>query len=148
VLSFKNMKTKFLLMLIALNGLVWGVNSASAYTLPTDHDTARLSQTISGLVGFDRDTHSLVALAIDRALLAQVVNQPPVTSPRTAGVPLAPPQPTRIDGQQVTAPNPQSTQTPYTTGKMGVPAPSIGQTRVNKPKKPKTQPSASPPSNQ
>jgi hypothetical protein len=136
------MKTKFLLMLIALNGLVWGVNGASA-TLSTSHDTARLSQTIAGLVGLDRDTHSLVELAIDRALIAQSVNQPPVTSPRTAGVPIAAPtpQPTRIDGK-VAVPNPHATQTPEITGKVAAPNPSIGQTKVKKTKKPKPQPSA------
>ncbi len=134
------MKTKFLLMLIALNGLVWGVNGASAYALPTDHDTARLSQTISGLVGFDRDTHSLVALAIDRALIAQAVNQPGANSPRTAGSP-AVPQPTQPAGK-VTETKPKATKTPEITGKVAAPNPSIGQTKVKKPKKPKPQPSA------
>jgi hypothetical protein len=66
------MKTKLLLMLLALNGVLLGANSASASTVaPTEniHNIANLSQTISELIGFDG--HNLVELAINRALLAQ-----------------------------------------------------------------------------
>jgi hypothetical protein len=66
------MKTKLLLMLLALNGVLLGTNSASASTVaPTEntHNIASLSQTISDLIDFDG--HNLVELAINRALLAK-----------------------------------------------------------------------------
>jgi hypothetical protein len=55
------MKTKFLLTLLALNGLLWGVSSASAYTISTlenTHNISKLSHTISELI--DLDAGSLV----------------------------------------------------------------------------------------
>jgi hypothetical protein len=66
------MKTKLLLMLLALNGFLLGANSAAASTVaPTEnaHNIANLSQTISELIDFDG--HNLVELAINRALLAK-----------------------------------------------------------------------------
>lgn len=87
------MKTKFFLMLLALTGLCWSANSASATLAPkpTDRVNANLSQTMAELIGFDRDTYSLVEMAIDRALIAQQVNVVPLPQIRTAGVPVAKP---------------------------------------------------------
>lgn len=67
------MKAKFFLTLLALTGLFLSSNSAFAATgSTTNHsNTDTLSQTISNLIDLDRDAHSLVSLAIDRALLAQ-----------------------------------------------------------------------------
>jgi hypothetical protein len=135
------MKTKFLLMLITLSGLCWGTNSAAANVLATtsDRNSAQLSQTISHIIGLGQDTHSLVELAIDRALIAQAVNQPPAM-PRTAGVPLA--QPTPPAGK-VTEPKPQVSKTPVITGKIDPPNQLIGQTKIKKTKKPKPKASTS-----
>jgi hypothetical protein len=83
------MKTKLLLMLLAFTGLGWGVDRASADPARGNDSTAHLSQTIAELIGFDLDTHSLLAVAIDRALVAQAKGD--VNEPRTAGVPLVPP---------------------------------------------------------
>ncbi|AFY91330.1 hypothetical protein [Chamaesiphon minutus] len=87
------MKTKFLLMFLALSGLCWSANSASVTTIApiTDRQNANLSQTMAELIGFDRDTYSLVEMAIDRALIAQQVNEVPLPQIRTAGVPVATP---------------------------------------------------------
>jgi hypothetical protein len=122
------MKTKFFLMLLALSGLFWHPNHATAYTTVaptiTDGQIPQLSQTISELIGLDRDTHSLVEFAIDRALIAQKVNDNlrPVV---TAGVPISPKQ-------------------PIITGKIAVPNDaSIGQTKIKKTKTPKPQSSGS-----
>jgi hypothetical protein len=92
------MKTKFLLMLLALSGLCWSANSASATTIApiTDRQNANLSQTMAQLIGFDRDTYSLVEIAIDRALIAQQVNVNTIQM-RTAGVPVATPPPQQQD---------------------------------------------------
>jgi hypothetical protein len=68
------MKTKFFLVLLTLNGLILGANSASASTVApteTSHNIATLSQTIAKLI--DVDAQSLVELAIDRALTAQSI---------------------------------------------------------------------------
>jgi hypothetical protein len=95
------MKTKFFLMLLALSGLYWSATSASATTVSpmlTDRQNANLSQTMAELIGFDRDTYSLVEMAIDRALVAQQVNEVPLQQVRTAGVPVAtPPEPRQSD---------------------------------------------------
>ena len=64
------MKTKFLLTLLALTGLLLGANSASAST-ESSHNIASLSQKISALIDLDPTAQSLVNLAIDRALIAQ-----------------------------------------------------------------------------
>jgi hypothetical protein len=63
------MKTKLFLMLFALNGLLWGANSASA--APAHQSIANLSHTISNLVDLDAADQGLVELAINRALLAK-----------------------------------------------------------------------------
>jgi hypothetical protein len=68
------MTTKFLLTLLALNGLLLGANSASAYTTSTienSHNIANLSRTIAKSIDLGGDYHSLMELAIDRALLAK-----------------------------------------------------------------------------
>ncbi len=68
------MKTKFLLALLAINSFFLGSNSASATStnaVTTHPDIANLSRTISDLVDLDSDSHSLMELAINRALLAQ-----------------------------------------------------------------------------
>ena len=70
------MKTKFLLVLIALNGLLLGANSASAATVArteTNQNAASLSHTISELIDLDANTHSLVESAINRAMIAKNV---------------------------------------------------------------------------
>jgi hypothetical protein len=89
------MKTKFLLTLLAMTGIFIGANSAFANTVSTperDRSITNLSQTIANLIHLeDRD---LVELAIDRALLAQQVNEPKITNPVTAGVPRADIKPT------------------------------------------------------
>jgi hypothetical protein len=67
------MKTKFLLVLITLNGLLLGANSASAATTHSanNQNVSNLSQTISELI--DLNDNSLVEAAINRALLAKNV---------------------------------------------------------------------------
>jgi hypothetical protein len=68
------MKARFCLALLAFNGLFLGTNSASAFTessIKYRYDITNLSRTIAELVKFDPDTHSLVEMAIDRALIAQ-----------------------------------------------------------------------------
>lgn len=74
-------------MFLAMCGLCWSANSASATMTPN----ANLSQTMAELIGFDRDTYSLIEMAIDRALIAQQVNEVPLPQIRTAGVPVATP---------------------------------------------------------
>jgi hypothetical protein len=68
------MKAKFFLTLLTLTGLFLSSNSAFASTrspLVNSSNIDALSQTIANLIDLDRDAHSLVSLAIDRALLAQ-----------------------------------------------------------------------------
>ncbi|PSB57899.1 hypothetical protein C7B77_06665 [Chamaesiphon polymorphus CCALA 037] len=95
------MKTKFFLMLLAVSGLCWSANSASAVMVtPTiaERQNANLSRTMAELIGFDRDTYSLIEMAVDRALIAQQVNVVPLPQIRTAGVPVAkPPEASQID---------------------------------------------------
>jgi hypothetical protein len=81
------MKTKFLLTLLTLNGLFWGINSVSASAPSLTHSNRPLSHTIAEII--DLDVHSLVELAIDRALIAQQVNDNKIPHPVTAGVPKA-----------------------------------------------------------
>ncbi len=90
------MKTKSLLMLLALTGIHWSINAtaASSTVAPTSIDLhPALSHSISELVGLDRDTHSLLELAIDRALIAQQVNGGKQEPQITAGSPAPVPQP-------------------------------------------------------
>jgi hypothetical protein len=90
------MSAKFLLALIAVNGLCLSANAAVATTeLPpaTTHHITQLSQTIANLI--DIDDRNLVELAINRALLAQKVNEvkvPTLQPMVTAGVPRLPTQ--------------------------------------------------------
>jgi hypothetical protein len=89
------MKTKFLLTLLTLTGLLLSANSVFAATGSTpdrDLSITNLSQTIAELI--DLDDLNLVELAIDRALLAQQVNEPKIPTPVTAGVPRADLKPT------------------------------------------------------
>jgi hypothetical protein len=68
------MKTKFLLTLLTLNGLFWGVNSANAnaeFVTGSDRQIATLSYDIAKLLNLDSTDRSLVKVAIDRALIAQ-----------------------------------------------------------------------------
>jgi hypothetical protein len=85
------MKAKFFLSLLVLNGFLLGTNSASA-TEPiseNQYDLASLSQTIAESIGFHPDTHSLIELAIGRALTAKKLNDIPTPpSVITAGVPV------------------------------------------------------------
>jgi hypothetical protein len=112
------MKTKLLFVLLALTGLSWGANSASAYPATATRSNTHLSQTMAELIGFDRDTYSLIEVAIDRALIAQSNGAP--RRPTTAGVPL----PT----------NPPKKQ-PEIMGKVVEPKqPAIGQIRTKKAK--------------
>jgi hypothetical protein len=76
------LKTKFLLMFLTLNGLLLGANSAFAYTSaslaanPTgDLNLAGLSHTIADLIDLDGDAHSLVEMAINRALIAKSLKE-------------------------------------------------------------------------
>lgn len=120
------MKTKLLLMLLALTGLGWGVHRADADTTNGTDSTAHLSQTIGELIGFDRDTYSLLAVAIDRALIDQVNGG--VNEPRTAGVPLAPP----------------TKKQPQIRGKVAVPSkPASDPVPKQQVKQPQSQPSTS-----
>jgi hypothetical protein len=85
--------TKFLLTLLALNGLLLSANSAAAYSVsePEIHyDILSLSRTIADSIDLSGDYHSLMELAIDRALLAQKVKDINMPSPITAGVPSLP----------------------------------------------------------
>ncbi len=121
-----NMKANFGLMLLA-NGLLICLTSAAAQAqVPSgDRDLASLSQTIARSIGFDRDTDSLIELAIDRALIAQQLTERN-TEMRTAGVPLSP-QDSR-----------QTNKKPLIGGK--IPAPtqeSIGQVKNKKTTTPK-----------
>jgi hypothetical protein len=73
------------LTLLTLNGLFWGVNSVSASATSLSGSNRNLSYTIAKLI--DLDAHSLVELAIDRALIAQQVNDDRLQNPVTAGMP-------------------------------------------------------------
>jgi hypothetical protein len=65
------MKTKFLFALLAINGLVSiDSNSAIAASPKIDKDTINISQTIAKLIDLHPDSHHLVELAVNRALLA------------------------------------------------------------------------------
>ncbi len=68
------MKTKFLLALLALSGLLFGAKSATAFTGSPSQNSQQivnLSQTISKSIDLDGDYHNLLASAISRALLAK-----------------------------------------------------------------------------
>jgi hypothetical protein len=111
------MKARFFLALLAVNGLVFAANSASAFTRSsTDnpHDAADLSRSISKIVNLKPDTHSLIEMAIDRALLAQAASDQTAPMPPTAGIP-APnqtkdPQPQPIVNGKIANPNQPKTK--------------------------------------
>ena len=87
-------KTKLYLTLITLNGLILSASSVSAGTISNAESTQKiteLSRDIARLVDVE-DRANLVALAIDRALLAQKTNEPQTPILRTAGVPRLPTQ--------------------------------------------------------
>lgn len=90
------MSAKFLLALIAINGLCLSANAAFAATDSPPASTqniTQLSQIIANLI--DVDDRHLVELAINRALLAQQINEVQVPPPPvmvTAGVPRLPTQ--------------------------------------------------------
>jgi hypothetical protein len=114
------MKTKLLLMLLTITGMGWSANTASAYTPTSAPSNTHLSQTMAALIGFDRDTYSLLEVAIDRALIAQSNGVP--IQPTTAGVPI----PTNA--------SPTKKQ-PEIRGQVAVPTqPAIGQTKTKKTK--------------
>jgi hypothetical protein len=107
-------KTKFLLTLLTVNGLLLGTHSASAYSVSEPeihHDIPSLSRTISASIDLGDDYHSLVSIAIDRALIAQQVKDINIPHPVTAGVPL----PQMVRGrmikqqEQVDRPNAENT---------------------------------------
>jgi hypothetical protein len=126
-LILQMIKTKFVLTLLALNGLLVGTNSASASTgspAELDRQITNFSQTISELVGFDRAAQSLLISAIDRALIAQKVNVN-VLPLVTAGVPISPTDPRRTN------------KAPTIIGEIATPSDrSIGQTKIEKTTRP------------
>jgi hypothetical protein len=109
------MKARFFLGLLAFNGLILAANSASANSGSTGenrHDITQLSRTISELVKFASDTHSLVEMAINRALIAQQVGD---SAAQAAGSISAPnfttdPQPQPIINGKIANPNPPITK--------------------------------------
>jgi hypothetical protein len=124
------MKTKFLLTLLALTGLLLGANSASAST-GSHHNVASLSQKISTLIDLDPTAQSLVKLAIDRALIAQNKDsdKTPVdtrtTGAMVSGVPnkqptirgrVAKPNRQPIINGKIANPNPQPSEPPLING--------------------------------
>jgi hypothetical protein len=110
-------KTKFLLTLLAVNGLLLSPNSASAYSVSEPeihHDIPSLSRTIAESIDLGSDYYSLVNIAIDRALIAQQVQDINLPVLVTAGVP----KPQLLRGrmikpkQQVDRPNTENTIAP------------------------------------
>jgi hypothetical protein len=112
------MKAKFFLALLALNGLIFSTSSASANSVSIAenyHDIANLSRIISELVKFDPDTHSLVEMAISRALIAQKTGDVPAPQSQLAGGISVPNfgsdrQPQPIVNGKIANPNPPTTQ--------------------------------------
>jgi hypothetical protein len=112
------MKAKFFLALLALNGLLLTAHSASANSGSTGenrHEITQLSRTISELVKLDPDAHSLVEMAINRALIAQKAGDTPDSKPPIAGGIPAPdfttaPQPQPIVNDKIANPNPAATK--------------------------------------
>jgi hypothetical protein len=107
------MKAKFLLTLLALTGLFLSSNNSAfaATGSPTvnNRNTDLLSQTISKLIDLDRDAHSLVSLAIDRALLAQRDTNIPASPTPAGGIPIIG---RSIVNGKVAQPNPNSSDPP------------------------------------
>jgi hypothetical protein len=125
------MKAKFLLTLLTLTGLLLSANGVFAATGSTPDRSLRitnLSQTIAKLI--DLEDRSLVELAIDRALLAQQVNEPQITTPVTAGVPRADLKPTE-QKPTVRGRINKIKQAPIGQTKKSDAEPSIGQSKKN-----------------
>jgi hypothetical protein len=133
------MKTKFFLMLLALNGLCLGANSLFPATASaaSHHDVADLSQTISQLVDLGPDSHSLVASAIDRALLARDIKANGNPDVLINGIIYNPnPQPEPFVNGKIINPNPQPQ--PIINGRIANPNPPLitGKIKVGNPYRP------------
>jgi hypothetical protein len=118
------MKTKFLLTLLTLNGLLFGTNSAFAVTvseIDLSQNTARLSQNIAKSIGFDRDTHSLVEFAINRALIAQKLGDCQAQNPSTTKSDLNQADKPQLIRGRMPLPTPQTSENPI--DKVTVPDP-------------------------
>jgi hypothetical protein len=123
------MRIKFLLTLLALNGLFWGISSENANATSiedSDRQIATLSHDIAKLLNLDSTDRSLVKVAIDRALIAQKLGDCKNPTITNTGVPANDVNPT--DKPKAT---PNKTTEP--------PIPSIGQVR-NKVATPETPP--------
>jgi hypothetical protein len=107
------MKTKFLLTLLAFNGLLFGTNSAFAATpasIGNNQYSANLSQTIAKSIDLDGSYHSLIESAIDRALLAQ--NQDTSNKERVIRGKVAAPNPHPIINGKIAQPTPSPSNPP------------------------------------
>jgi hypothetical protein len=128
------MKAKFFLTLLALTGLFLSSNSAFAATgaTTTNHiNTDTLSQTIANLIDLDRDSHSLVSLAIDRALLAQKDPNSQGKSVDAGGAPMATP----IINGKIAQPQPTQSNPPVIiNGIIKKPEPQERQTERRRPR--------------
>lgn len=113
-------------MLLALTGLCWSANSpvaTSTGSLATTASHTALSQTIAELIGLDLDTYSLVAFAIDRAVIAQKVNNG-ANDMKTVGA---------VEPIKDVS---STDKKPAIDGKINAPTnPSIGQAKIKKTKK-------------
>jgi hypothetical protein len=69
------MKNKFLLMFLAIGGLLIGVNSYYKPTAVTTRANAGLSKTITNLIELDPNSQSLVEESISRALSVKDINK-------------------------------------------------------------------------
>jgi hypothetical protein len=123
------MKTKFLLTLLTLNGLFWGINSANAHAdlvTGSDRQITILSHDIAKLLNLDSTDRSLVKVAIDRALIAQTLGEcknPTITNTDAPVNDINPADKPKVTPNKTTEP----------------PIPSIGQVR-NKVATPETPP--------
>jgi hypothetical protein len=138
------MNSKFLLVLLTLNGLLFGTNSTFAATLPAvnhHQSSANLSQIISQSIGLTQDTNSLVEFAINRALISQTLNNCQAPNSSTTKDSTRIYQPT-VRGR-IVKPTPQPSSQPI--GKMAnpIPQPVVGQVQLLPDPKP-TQPTATP----
>jgi hypothetical protein len=88
------MKPKFLLAIITLNTLSLAGSMAILSSINPEYNIAKLSQTISKIVGFNGDDPNLVESAIDRALRAKEKAVNLHTEPKLLGDVAAPPPPT------------------------------------------------------
>jgi hypothetical protein len=88
------MKPKFILTIVALNTLFLVASIATVSSVKAEDNSAKLSQTISKLVGLDGNAPNLLKSAIDRALLTKenAINL-------TTGKDAPPPRPEQLGGQ-------------------------------------------------